>query len=121
MQPLGIHHVSLNVSDVPEAISFYVEQLGGSLRDDRPNLGIPGAWIDLGAQQLHLVEGTPPAALGQHLAISVTDLDAVVSELRQTGLEIGDPFDIGTGRQTFVNDPAGNAIEIREAALEAES
>ena len=53
---------------------------GERCRDDRPDLGIGGAWIDLGSQQVHLVEAPVPSNLGQHFAIRVGDLDSVVGE-----------------------------------------
>ncbi|MBV8463122.1 MAG: VOC family protein [Acidimicrobiales bacterium] len=114
METVGIHHVALNVPDVEEGIRFYTEVLGGQLRTDRPELGIAGAWIDLGAQQVHLVEAPVPRNLGQHFALRVRDLDAAVAELRAKGVELGDPSHIGSNRQTFVVDPAGNPIELHE-------
>lgn len=114
MQPLGVHHVAVNVSDVTECVSFYTGVLGGTVRDDRPELGVAGAWIDLGAVQVHLLEAPVPRNLGQHFAIRVDDLDQVVLDLRSKGLEVADPVGSGTGRQTFIDDPAGNAIELHE-------
>ncbi len=114
MEPLAIHHVAINVSDVPESVAFYTDVLGGSLRPDRPDFGIGGAWIDLGGQQLHLLAAPVPRNLGQHFAIRVGDLDAVVAELRTRGVDIADPVDSGANRQTFLNDPSGNAVELHE-------
>jgi catechol 2,3-dioxygenase-like lactoylglutathione lyase family enzyme len=116
MQPLGIHHVALNVADVPECVAFYTDVLGGTLRRDRPEVGFVGAWIDLGSAQVHLIEAPVPRNLGQHLAIRFADLDAVVDELRRRGIEVADPMASGTGRQTFVDDPSGNAVELHQAA-----
>lgn len=117
MEPLAIHHVSLNVADVEEAVSFYTGTLGGTLRDDRPDLGVTGAWIDLGTQQVHLIEAPVPINVGQHFAVVVADLDSVVEELRSQGLEVGDPVTVGPSRQTFVEDPAGNAVELHQVGL----
>ena len=114
MQPLAVHHVSINVTDVDGAVSFYTDVLGGALRDDRPEFGFGGAWIDLGASQLHLIEATIPPALGQHFAIRVNDLDSAVTELRGRGVAIDEPRPVGPGRQTFVADPAGNLVELYE-------
>ena len=50
--PLGVHHVSLNVSDTAESVTFYTEVLGLTVRDDRPDFSFGGAWLDLGAQQV---------------------------------------------------------------------
>jgi catechol 2,3-dioxygenase-like lactoylglutathione lyase family enzyme len=114
MEPLAIHHVAINVSDVPESVAFYTEVLGGTVRDDRPEMGFGGAWIDLGLQQVHLLEAPVPRNLGQHFAIRVDDLDATVAELRSLGVDIADPVDSGPNRQTFLDDPSGNAIELHE-------
>jgi glyoxylase I family protein len=114
MRPLAIHHVAINVSDVDEGVAFYTEVLGGTVRPDRPDFGIAGAWIDLGGQQVHLVEAPVPRNLGQHFAIRFEDLDAVVEELRTKGVEVADPVGVGPNRQTFVNDPAGNPVELHQ-------
>ena len=117
MQPLGVHHVSVNVADVDTALDFYVGALGFRQRRDRPDFGIGGAWLDVGSQQVHLVEGVVPEACGQHFAIWVGDLDEVVGELRGRGLAVSDPMSVGAGpnRQAFVNDPFGNTVELHQA------
>ena len=116
MEPLGVHHVSINVADVEEAVAFYVERLGFTVRSDRPAFGFGGAWLDCGDQQLHLLEAGAPPALGQHFAVRVADLDAAVAELRAAGAEVGDPSPVGTGRQAFLTDPSGNTVELHETA-----
>jgi glyoxylase I family protein len=114
MEPIAIHHVSLNVADVDEAVTFYTAVLGGTVRDDRPDFGISGAWIDMGTQQVHLIEAPVPRNLGQHFAIRVGDLDSVVEELRAKGLKVADPVAVGPNRQTFIDDPAGNPVELHQ-------
>jgi glyoxylase I family protein len=117
MRPLAVHHVSINVPDVDAAVAFYTGVLGGTERDDRPDFGFGGAWIDLGDSQVHLIEAAPPAVLGQHFAIRVEDLDGAVAELRAHGVDIGDPSPVGPGRQTFLADPAGNTVELYELVV----
>ncbi len=114
MQPLAIHHVSINVTDVDTALAFYTEVLGGSPRTDRPDFGFGGAWIDFGGQQLHLIEAPTPANLGQHFAVQVADMDATITELRDRGLEVSDAIPVGANLQAFLSDPAGNGIELHE-------
>jgi glyoxylase I family protein len=114
MRPAGLHHVSINVSDVPAARDFYVGVLGLTERADRPDFSFAGAWLDAGSQQIHLIEADVPPSLGQHFALAVTDLDAVVAELRGRGVQVTDPVPVGTGRQSFLSDPAGNNIELQE-------
>ena len=61
--PRGIDHVALNVPDVPAALTFYTEVLGLTQRDDRPDFGIAGAWLNAGHQQVHLIELPPPSSM----------------------------------------------------------
>ncbi|WP_426573289.1 VOC family protein [Aquihabitans sp. McL0605] len=112
MQPLGIHHVSINVDDVPAALDFYLGVLGLVERTDRPDFGFDGAWLDAAGQQIHLIHAPTPQNLGQHLALQVADLPATVAELRNKDITITDPSPVGPGLQAFLNDPAGNAVEI---------
>ena len=115
MQPLAVHHVSINVGDVDAALAFYVGRLGLTERPDRPDFSFGGAWLDCGGQQVHLIEGATPPAVGQHFAVLVADLDATVAELRADGLTVSDPGPVGTSRQAFVNDPSGNTVELHQA------
>lgn len=114
MEPLGLHHVSINVADVNRSQRFYVGSLGGDLRPDRPDFPFAGAWIDIGEQQLHLIEASVPANVGQHFAIRVADLGATVDELRARDLDVSDPVAVGSGLQAFVSDPDGNLVELHE-------
>jgi len=110
-----MHHVQINVPDVEEALRFY-ETLGLTRRDDRPDLGVDGAWLDAGDQQLHLVRRSPPPNVGQHFALEVDDLDAVIGSLRGAGIAVSDPSALAAGlaRQASFQDPAGNRVEVRE-------
>ena len=90
MQALGVHHVSINVDDVDAALAFYVEALGMAPRADRPDFRFGGAWLDVGQQQVHLIEAPLPGDRGQHFALAVADLDATVAELC-LGVRMGAP------------------------------
>jgi glyoxylase I family protein len=114
VQPLGVHHVSINVSDVGAALDFYVGRLGLQQRADRPDFGFGGAWLDAGSQQVHLIEADPPPGRGQHFALAVADLDAAVAELRAAGVEVSDPAPVGSSRQSFCRDPSGNSVELHQ-------
>lgn len=115
MRPTGLHHVSINVRDVEAARDFYTRVLGLPERSDRPDLPFDGAWLDAGnGQQVHLIEGEVPPSVGQHLALAVADLDDAVAELRAMGVPVTDPVPVGTGRQSFVEDPAGNRVELQQ-------
>ena len=65
---------------------------------------------------MHLIGADTPPNLGQHFALAYDDLRAVVEELRDRGLQVSDPVDVGvTGRkQAFTTDPWGNGIELHQ-------
>jgi catechol 2,3-dioxygenase-like lactoylglutathione lyase family enzyme len=116
MQTLGVHHVAINVSDVDEAVRFYTGTLGLHQREDRPDFGFSGAWLDAGGQQVHLLQAPLPSNCGQHFALWVEDLDGVVGELRRRGVRVSDPTTVGADRQAFLTDPSGNGVELHEVA-----
>ena len=115
MQPLAVHHVSVNVADATAATDFYVDVLGLTRRRDRPDIGVGGAWLDAGGQQVHLIEGDVPSGHGEHFALLVGDLDATITELRGRGIKVSDSMGIGRSLQAFLHDPDGNLIELHQA------
>lgn len=117
----AIHHVSLIVADTERALGFYRDLLGLEVDPGRPDLSFPGAWLRIGAQQIHLlelpnpdpVEGRPAhGGRDRHLAATVSDLDAVVGALEAAGI----PYSLSrSGRRAlFVRDPDANAVELIE-------
>jgi glyoxylase I family protein len=114
MQPLGVDHVAINVSDVPAAIDFYTAVLGLRRRSDRPDLGFAGAWMDAGSQQVHFIEASVPPSLGQHFSLLVEDIDQAVTDIRSLGVEVSDPLPVGPDRQAFLVDPSGNTVELHQ-------
>jgi glyoxylase I family protein len=116
MRPLGVHHVSINVDDLDAALAFYVGTLGLAERADRPDLAFPGAWLDAGGQQVHLIGARVPGDQGQHFALQVGDLAATIGELREAGVVVSDEVLIGSGRQAFTHDPSGNLVELHQVS-----
>ena len=115
MKPSGIHHVSLCVKNVDEAVAFYTDVLGLTVRSDRPDFGFPGAWLDAAGEQVHLIEAADPQVGGGHFAIRVDDLDTAVDDVRSAGWTVHTtPYFTGAGRQAFLNDPSGNQIELNQ-------
>lgn len=115
------HHVSLNVTDLEAACSFYGELLGLP-EIDRPDLGFPGTWYQAGPVQLHLivlpssveidVGSTAPklTPLANHLAFEIESYETARERLEEAGLEV-----IALGAesgQLFTRDPDGNTIEL---------
>jgi glyoxylase I family protein len=117
-----LHHASLVVSDTATSLVFYCDVLGMP-QTDRPDLGFPGAWLQLGEQQIHLLElENPDPATGRpehggrdrHIALSVPDLEPVLEQLDKNGVA----YTLSkSGRKAlFCRDPDGNALEILQRA-----
>lgn len=123
MTPLirSIHHVSLIVADTEIALGFYRDLLGLKVLGNRPDLGYPGAWLEAGELQIHLLElPNPDPVTGRplhggrdrHLALSLTDLDGLVERLDAAGLSF--TLSRSGRRALFCRDPDGNALEFIE-------
>lgn len=111
-------HVSLLVRDTARAVGFYHGVLGLPLCA-RPELGFPGAWLAVGARQIHLLElPSPDPAEGRpahggrdrHVAFAVSDIPRLEVALQRAGV----PFTRSrSGRVAlFCRDPDGNALEF---------
>ena len=119
MQISRLNHVSLLVGDTRRALAFYHDILGLAISTQRPDLGFPGAWLEVGdRQQIHLLELPNPdpaknrpdhGGRDRHLALVVSDLDELRVRLEVAGLS----YTLSrSGRAAlFCRDPDGNAIE----------
>lgn len=117
-----LHHASLVVADTVASLKFYSGILGMQ-QTARPDLGFPGAWLQLGAQQIHLLELENPDPItgrpehggrDRHIALCVPELAPVKEVLNQNGIA----YTLSkSGRQAlFCRDPDGNALEILQQA-----
>ncbi len=115
-----IHHSSLIVSDTKKSLEFYqgVLQLNTL---ERPNLPFPGAWLEIGNQQIHLLElenpdptqGRPEhGGRDRHVAFIVQDLDRVTQRL--DNYQVKYTISMSGRRALFCRDPDGNALEFIE-------
>ena len=118
---VAINHVSLLVADTSRALDFYHGMLGLDVDTSRPELNFPGAWLIVGAGQIHLLElpaPNGPAALPEHggrdrhVAMDVVDLGVVQAALEAAGISY--TLSRSGRRALFCRDPDGNAIELVE-------
>ena len=118
-----LHHVSLIVADTARALGFYRDLLGLQVVPNRPDLGYPGAWLQLGEAQIHLLELPNPDPLDnrpshggrdRHLALEVNAFE----DLKQRLIQRKIPYTLSrSGRQAmFCRDPDQNAVEIIAAS-----
>ena len=115
----GLHHVSFSVENLEASLHFYCDLLGLE-KIERPDFGFPGAWLQAGAAQIHLIvtpegvdTGRPPEKpipFANHTAFGVPDYLQAIATLEAAGLEVmkTNP-EIG---QLWVADPSGNVIEF---------
>ena len=56
MAALDIHHVTINTADLDASVAFYNDIIGAETVH-RPDLGYPGAWLQLGSTMFHFNGG----------------------------------------------------------------
>ena len=120
MKVTSFHHVSVNRNDAPldEMVSFYGDLLGLDAKE-RPEIpGVPGHWFAVADQELHVV-GAPPHgteidSTGNHYCIAVEDLDKAIAELEDRKIPYGRAVQGAGTVQIWINDPAGNTIELQQ-------
>jgi len=116
-----IHHASLIIANTDKSLAFYCDSLGLTQDLSRPNLGYPGAWLNVGGEQIHLLELPNPdptenrpvhGGRDRHIAFSVVDLKQVIEQLNKIDVV----YTLSkSGRQAlFCRDPDGNGLEFIE-------
>ncbi|MDX2504713.1 MAG: VOC family protein [Gammaproteobacteria bacterium] len=114
-----LHHGSLIVQDLPVSLDFYCNILGMEENTRRPEMNFRGAWLNVGEQQIHLLNLpqtelplNQPEHVGRdrHLAIHVTEIEGIKKSLQEKYI----PFTMSkSGRQAlFCRDPDGNGLEF---------
>ncbi len=113
-------HSSILVQDIGQARVFYEGGLGLSPSTARPDLGYPGVWYELGAQQIHLLAlANAPQSIyaehggrDRHIALGVDDIAALKAKLDE--MKIAYTLSRSGRRALFCRDPDGNALEFVE-------
>ena len=119
---IGLDHASVIVKDTHSALGFYRDVLGLQVDASRPDLGYPGAWLNAGQQQIHLLEVPNPDPIegrpahhgrDRHVALAVADLGSVLARLTAAGIDFA--HSTSGRRAAFCRDRDGNTIELVEA------
>jgi glyoxylase I family protein len=117
----GLHHVSLSVTNLEQAKDFYSNIL--CLQEiQRPIFDFPGAWYEVGQQQIHLIvlpssqTIRPDKRLSSregHFALRVENFADTLAWLQKNNIEILDRSQSKSGfAQIFCADPDGNLVEL---------
>ena len=129
MKVVGIDHIGIAVSDLEDALRFYVERCGLSPDpvEEHRELRLRIARVRVGEVQLELIEARDWEQTTQrhlphqgpgvyHVGLRVADVDAAVDELAEAGVALIDPVPrTGTGmRVAFVHPDAtaGGLVEL---------
>ena len=123
---LGLWGVRYQVKEVQRSIPFYTKVLGFNL--DHQNLPAFGQ-VSIGNLKLILsgpgASGSRPMTDGRQqepggwnrIVLQVQDLPARITELKKEGVHFRNEMEVGPGgRQSQVEDPDGNLIELFEPA-----
>jgi len=131
---LELHHhgVRVPLAQVEAANRFYIEVLGLQPDSSRPEIPfVPGYWMYVGEDgrrtaQIHIIgtNGTPPPWAKNaeqdptrfHVALAVGDIQETCEELDRMKVRywVIEGLVGPQSRQVFLDDPAGNLIELHQ-------
>lgn len=127
---VGIHHHAVRINDDNQPLDavhdFYTTALGLNHDEGRPEMGVPGWWINVGeGGQIHLIGGPDPSPYAKgpgkdpaapHVALAVEDIVAARKHLEDLGVDFWTLEGVAgpDAQQLFVNDPCGNVIELHQ-------
>ena len=123
------YRIGTDGGQVDTIVEFYKKVFQLDIDPNRPHIPtIPGAWIQLPESQiepqvhLFVANGVSPAARSQkedptrtHVAFAVRDLSAAKAHLQGLGVEYWEFEGLVGPDQVFLEDPAGNMLELQEA------
>ncbi|MEJ8814775.1 isochorismatase family protein [Variovorax ureilyticus] len=109
---LGYGHMLLMVQDVERSTSFYVNQLGFSIRPAKPLAD--GRPFTAFHQGIAIVGGRAPAHRQiDHMAFEVNDVRALRERLKKADVEFQQDLHDGPyGLTIYVSDPDGTRVEL---------
>ena len=123
MDTIGdIIHVTIKTLDLQATEKFYTEVLQMKI-GPRPDLGVPGLWLDFNGTQVHILAGdaaldgegkfTPGSGAFDHVALSASNYDAIKKTVQDFGCDYREnniaDFDLW---QLFVKDPSDVMYEL---------
>ena len=117
MRATSFTHVSVSARDLDESIRFY-EEFFGMEEVPSPDFSGPVRWLRAGDLQLHLFLDDGPAPARHHFALDVDDFEAAYEKAQEWSVQVesGNYATVrelpGGEAQMYINDPAGNLVEI---------
>lgn len=126
MVTVELNHVSVLATDIDESAEFYCEVLGMD-RVPTPNFEVPVQWVQGRVGQIHLFERDIDPASYYHFGVTVDDFEAVYRRAKADDL-FANWDDNAEGSiyrlpddaaQMYLNDPAGNLLEVDYPDIES--
>lgn len=116
---LGFGHMLLMVEDVPRSVSFYVDQLGFSIRPAKPLAD--GRPFTAFHQGIAMVAGRASSHRQiDHMAFEVNNVRVLRDKLRKSNVEFQQDLHDGPyGLTIYVTDPDGVRVELYEVGATA--
>uniref|UniRef100_C5D0Y1 Isochorismatase hydrolase n=1 Tax=Variovorax paradoxus (strain S110) TaxID=543728 RepID=C5D0Y1_VARPS len=116
---LSYGHMLLMVQDVPRSTSFYVDQLGFTVRPAKPLAD--GRPFTAFHQGVAIVGGRAPSHRQiDHMAFEVNDVRALRDRLKKANIEFQEDLHDGPyGLTIYVTDPDGTRVELYQVGATA--
>ncbi len=131
-QITGINHVGLRVRSLEVARAFYEglgfkfvmgpvgpEPVAVVIHDSGVNINLILNASDDASQHNILMDEKVKHTGFTHIALEITDTDAVEDALAQLGIPITEHVEFGGAKFFFIRDPDGNVIEFHKPAGDA--
>lgn len=118
---LGFGHILIMVEDVDRAVSFYVDELGFTIRPAKPLKD--GRRFVAFEQAIAFVSGRHESHRQiDHIAFEVDDVKAMRDRLKKTDVHFfNDLHDGPYGLTIYVADPDGVKVELYQPGLRADA
>jgi catechol 2,3-dioxygenase-like lactoylglutathione lyase family enzyme len=109
-----VDHVAVTAPSELEGavVDWYGQTLGLERLAKPPGTRSAGGWFRAGEVEVHVTIEPAESARPGHFGVVVDDFDDAIERLRSSGSAITEAKPIPGRARCYVNDPAGNTIEI---------